>query len=31
VFTYLKFSDVEDLIFEVLPYKIQEWYLYYLA
>ena len=24
VFTYLKFSDVEDLIFEVLPYKIKE-------
>ena len=24
VFTYIKFEDVQDLIFEVLPYKIKE-------
>ena len=24
VFTYLKMEDVEDLIFEILPYKIKE-------
>ena len=24
VFTYLKFEDVEDLIYEVLPYEVKE-------
>ena len=24
VFTYIKFDDVQDLIFEILPYKIEE-------
>ena len=24
VFTYIKFEDVQDLIFEILPYKIVE-------